>query len=510
MKTMYIDYTKLDVFGSYDVVVVGGGMAGSAAGMAAARRGCKTLIIDSCSALGGIATMGLVNIPLDYSCGLGEEMLSELDKIEGHWHRNTDPEKHKLVLDRMAAKYGAELLFVTTVIDTIVESDEVKGVVITSKTGPKVVWCKRLVDASGDSDAAFYAGAETVCGRPGDHMSQACSLEFILAGVDWDKYINSDLKKNDAKWIALIKKALADGDLPYEVDNHLNWITHLPGRPQHCGKDEVSICFAHSRNCFPTDMKDLTRMYLEGREQCAFLAKFIRKCVPGFEDSYLSCTGSLLGVRESRRVVGEYILTASDIAHNRRFDDVIAISTHGYDIHNYSAAGNIKWAAMEINGKTEYVICNAGGYGTTTPPPNGQEVVNVKGQTYEEAEFAPVCFYDIPYRCLVPKKIDALLCAGRNISTDVEAQSGIRLILTCFNLGEVAGTAAAMSLEKGIQPRELDYHELQKTITDNKMNIGQKMRYIPGISDESLREETHQNPEANSYRRKSEESYKKL
>lgn len=515
MQTMYLDYEKLEVYGSWDVVVVGGGMAGTAAGMAAGKRGFKTLIIDTNGALGGLVTLGLVNIPLDYSCGLGEEMLRELEKLDAHWHRNTDPEKHKLVLDRMVKKYNCDLLLVSTVIDTIMEGNEVKGVIVTSKTGPKVIWAKRVIDCSGDSDAAFYAGAETVCGRPGDHMSQACSLEFVLSGVDWDKYLASDVKKKDAKWIGLIKEGLASGDLPYEVDNHLNWITHIPGRPQHCGMDEVSICFAHSRRCFPTDNWDLTRMYTEGREQVAFLTKFIRKFVPGFENCWLSYTGALMGVRESRRVIGEYVLTASNIAHNDRFDDVIAISAHGYDIHNYEAPGNIKWAKMEIVGKDAYVICNPGGYGTTTPPPDGNEVVNVKGQTYENAEFDPVNFYDIPYRCIVPVKTDSLLVAGRNISTDVEAQSGIRLILTCFNLGQVAGTAAAMSLEQGIQPRALDVHQLQRQLVSDGVNIGQKLRHIDGISEGEVSAEkeqntSFQNPEHRYYSKKSEESYKKL
>ena len=506
LKSMYIDFENLETYGNYDVVVVGGGMAGTAAGIAAARRGHKTLIIESYSCLGGLVTLGLVNIPLDYHCGIGAEMIANLEKVEAHWHRNTDPEKHKLVLDQMVQESGCELLLVTSVIDTIVEDNEIKGVIVTSKTGPKTVWCKRLVDASGDSDAAFYAGAETICGRPGDHMSQACSLEFILAGVDWDKYLASDVKKNDAKWIATIREALKNGDLPYEVDNHLNWITHLPGRPQHCGMDEVSICIAHSRNCFPTDNRDLTRMYLEGREQVAFLAKFIKKCIPGFENSYLSYSGALLGVRESRRVIGEYVLTAEDIAHNRSFDDVIAISTHGYDIHNYDGPGNIKWAKMKINGEDQYVICNPGGYGTTTPPPDGKDVVNIKGQTYEEADFDMVCFYDIPYRCLVPVKIDSLLVAGRNISTDVEAQSGIRLILTCFNMGQVAGTAAAMSLEKGVQPRELNVHDLQAQLIADNYNLGQALRPVPGFE-----ELCQQKVNGTNYNKASGEiSYKKL
>lgn len=466
----------------YDCVVVGGGVAGTAAAMAVGKRGYKVLICEATSALGGLATMGLVNIPLDFVSGLSKEMMNELDKINGHWHRNTDPEKHKLVLDRMIKKYNVDVLLTTQVVDAIMDGVTVKGVVIQTKTGRKRIMADMFIDASGDSDLAYYAGAETVSGRPEDGMSQACSLEFTLGGVDWDKYMDSDIKKNDPRWVKTIRDDLAAGYLPYESDNHLNWITHIPGRPEHCCKDEVSICLVHSRKCFPIDNRDLTRMYFEGREQAHMLADYMKKRIPGFEDSYLSSTASLLGVRESRRIVGEYMLTAEDVAFCNKHDDVIAISNHGYDIHNYEETGNIKWAPIEINGKIEYVISNPGGFGTTTPPPNGAPVVNSKGQTAEFAEFEPNLYYDIPYRCLLPKKIENLLAAGRNLSSDVYAQSGARLILCCFTMGEAAGTAAAIALKNGVTPRQVDRREIQKELIASGVNLGQSLRVIPGVT----------------------------
>lgn len=485
---------ELPVWGEYDVIVVGGGVAGVGAAMAAGKRGCKTLLIEATSALGGLVTMGLVNIPLDFVSGLGKEMMQELDAVEGHWHRNTDPEKHKLVLDRMIKKYGVEVLFATSVVDAIMEGEAVRGVVIQTKTGRRAVLGKRFVDASGDSDLAYYAGAKTESGRPGDGMSQACSLEFTLGGVNWEAYRDSDLKKNDPRWVKRIREDLASGLLPYESDNHLNWITHLPGRPQHCGMDEVSICFVHSRRCFPLDPSDLTRMYFEGREQSHMLAEYIKKAIPGFENSYLTATASLLGVRESRRIVGEYRLTAEDIAFTRKHDDVIAISNHGYDIHNFEQTGNIKWAPIELNGETQYVISNSGGFGTTTPPPDGKPVVNCKGQTAEFAEFEPGLYYDIPYRCLVPERVENLLAAGRNLSSDVYAQSGARLIMCCLSMGEAAGTAVAMSLAQNITPRLVDRCMLQRELIASGCNLGQNMREIPGIGGGNF-EENYQNPE---------------
>jgi len=487
---------QIPVFGEYDIVVAGGGVAGFGAAIAASKRGHKVLLIEATGTLGGLTTLGLVNIPLDFIAGVGKEMINELDAIEGHWHRNTNPEKHKLVLDRMTRKYNVEVMLTTAVVDAIMEGDTLKGLVIQTKTGRKAILGQRFIDATGDSDLAYYAGAETESGRPEDGMSQACSLEFCLGGVNWEEYQTSELKKTDPKWVKKIREDLASGVLPYESDNHLNWITHVPGRPQNCGHDEVSICFAHSRNCFPLDPKDLTRMYFEGREQADMLAKYIKENIPGFQNSYLTATGSLLGVRESRRIVGEYRLTAEDIAFSKKHDDVIAISNHGYDIHNFVETGNIKWAPIELNGEIQYVISNPIGFGTTTPPPDGKPVVNCKGQTAEFAEFAGRLYYDIPYRCLLPKRVENLLAAGRNLSSDVYAQSGARLILCCLTMGEAAGTAASLSLEQGIVPRELDRIQLQATLIANGGNLGQAFRTIPGLDIENpVYEEKHLNPE---------------
>ena len=487
---------EIPFFGDYDVVVAGGGVAGFGAAVAVGKRGYRVLLVEATSSLGGLATMGLVNIPLDFVAGIGREMMNELDAIDGHWHRNTNIEKHKLVLDRMVKKYNVDVLLVTSIVDAVMDGDTVKGVVIQTKTGRKYVSAKRFIDATGDSDLAYYAGAETESGRPGDGMSQACSLEFILGGVNWDEYQNSDLKKNDPRWTEHIKRDLEAGGKIYDIENHLNWITHIPGRPQNCGMDEVSICFAHSRNCFPIDNRDLTRMYFEGREQATVLADFIKRTVPGFKNSFLTTTGSLLGVRESRRIVGEYRLTADDIAFCRKHDDVIAISNHGYDIHNFDDVGNVKWAPIMLNGEIQYVISNSGGFGTTTPPPDGKPVVNAKGQTAEFAEFEPNRCYDIPYRCLVPVRVENLLVAGRNLSSDVYAQSGARLILCCLSMGEAAGVATCISLAADVAPRAINVKSLQSELIATGGNLGQAMRVIEGINEnvESF-EDKYPNPE---------------
>ena len=193
--------------------------------------------------------------------------------------------------------------------------------------------------------------------------------------------------------------------------------------------------------------------------------------------------------------MGEYRLTAEDIAYCRHYDDVIAISNHGYDIHNFEETGNVKWAPIVINGETQYVISNATGFGTTTPPPDGKPVVNIKGQTAEYAEFEPNRYYDIPYRCLVPVRVENLLAAGRNISSDVYGQSAARLILCCLAMGEAAGAASCISLAENITPREVNVKALQSELVKTGCNIGQALRDIDGIDSEFI---THEDRYPNS------------
>ena len=476
LKNFKEEYAPAWGDGTYDVVVVGGGMAGCGAALAAGRAGCKTILIENTSGLGGLATMGAIAIPLDFCSGLGDELFARLKEIGGLVRRNSNPEKHKLIFDRMMAENNVEMLLVTPLVDTIVDGNTVVGIIIHTKEGRRAIMGKRFIDASGDSDLVYFAGGEVEVGREEDNMSMGCSMEIVLAGVDHDKYMTSDVRLNDPAWKKIVPEAIAAGKLP-DIDNHLNWMIRVPGNPEHIAKDEVSMCIAHSRNCFPTKNEDLTRMYVEGREQAAILEKFVRENIIGFETAYLSYTAPLLGVRESRRIVGEYRVTGMDLATAKHHDDVIAISWHGFDLHGFTASGNMKWFKGKLPSGEEVYISNPAGWGSQLPPDDGLRRMNMMELLEENTQY----FYDIPYRALVPIRLENVLAAGRNLSSDIPGQSGCRLIMACMAMGEAAGTAAAISLKDDVTVRNVDVAKVQKTLVNNKGNIGQIFREIPNL-----------------------------
>jgi hypothetical protein len=457
---------ELKSLGEYDVVVCGGGMAGFGAAVAASRKGARVLLIERETSLGGLATVGLVPIPKDTPAGISKEMISRLEEVDAHTRRNSDPEKHKLILDRMVREAKIDLLLDTAIVDAVVENGKVRGAVLESKSGRQVVMGKRFVDCTGDADLAYFAGCECMSGRPEDGKHQACSIDFRLGGVDYDKYLDSDLKADDPQWIKLIEAAHRDGRMPVMYENHLNWSVFVPGRPKHCGKDEICICIAHSRNCDPLSNRDLTRMYLEGREQADFWARFIRENVPGYENSYLIDTSALLGVRESRRVVGEYILKTLDFARGTKFDDAITATFHHFDLHNPDGVGNIKWAKEVIDGKVCYVS-STGNPGSLEPPCGYAGMTDGWGRCGADRVFK-TGGSDIPYRSLVPVKFDNLLVAGRCLSSEFMAQAASRLILCCVNMGQAAGTAAVQSLKDNVAPRKIDVKKLQAQLAADR------------------------------------------
>ncbi len=450
MKTVSEQAREVPVVAEVDVLVVGGGFAGVGAAITAARNGMDTLLVEQLSCLGGLATIGLVSLPFSYIEGVGYEFFDALKEQDALRGRFIDPEKSKRLLEHMLLDAGVKILYHTTVIDAIVEDSTIKGAIMHNKSGRQAVLAKRVVDASGDGDISAYAGAPFEVGDPEhDGYNQSVSMVFRVGNVDWPRYREA-LKGNPHIWLDSVDEALEQGDLPYKIDKRVNWIVHLPGRPDE--RSELCICYPHSRNCRTTDAEDLTRMVIEGRDQVAWTMDFMHKYLPGFEDCWLIDCAPLLGVRDGRRIMGEYVLTGEDLVRGAKFEDAIARDWHGLDIHHPTEPGHIKHLTLP----------------------------KADGSGLEEVRYKPGGWNEIPYRSLVPLEIENLLVAGRCISCDFPAQSGTRLVLTCLNMGQAAGTAAALSIQGDVTPRELDVQKLREKLVAQGINLFHDPKYGRG------------------------------
>jgi len=304
-------------------------------------------------------------------------------------------------------------LLYTLAVDGIVENGKVKGVIVESKSGRQAILSDIVVDCSGDGDIAARCGALFKKGRDKDGLTQPPSLMFILANVDTkesDKIPRSEVYQ-------LTKKAHELSELPSSVDQL--WFFTLQN-----GIVSVNGTRVNRVDC--TKVKDLTRAELESRKQIPQVIAFLRKYIPGFKSATLVGTGPIIGIRETRRIEGDYILNADDIVEARQFEDQIAKSGYFIDIHNPEGAG-----------VTLRYVKDGGAYG-------------------------------IPYRCLLPKIIDNLLVAGRCISTTYEAHASTRVMGPCMAMGQAAGTAAALAVKEKITPRQLDVQELRRALSEQK------------------------------------------
>ena len=442
MKKIKFCKDDVPVSKEVDVLVTGGGYAGWGAAMCSARNGAKTMLIEQQSALGGLVTLGYVALTFSYIEGVGYDLFNELKKRGAVKGRFVDAEITKCVLEQMLVKEGVTILYNTSIIDAIVEKNCITGVVIYNKSGIQAIKAKRVIDATGDGDTAAYAGVPFEVGCPElNGYNQASSLVARIGNVDYDKYQSALAEINNIEWwAAKIQDAIKNREFPYMIDKRINWIVVVPGRNKN--HQELFICYAHSRNCKCLDAEDLTRQLVEQREQNQLFMKFCKKNIPGFENAWLIDTAPMLGVRDSRRIMCEYRVTGEDIVSGRKFDDAIMRGMHALDAHHPTQPGHIKHIIRK--------------------KPDGSE---------EKVYVNPGEWREIPYRALVTKKIDNLLVAGRNFSSDFMAQSGNRLVLECLNMGQAAGTAAALSLKENITPRKLDAQKLRKRLAEMDINL---------------------------------------
>jgi glycine/D-amino acid oxidase-like deaminating enzyme len=440
------------------LLVVGGGPAGIAAAIAGARNGARTLLIERYGYLGGNLTAGLVGPCMtSYSLdgqqqlikGIFEELVLRMEAVGGALHPAKipagspysgfivyghdkvtpfDPEAVKFAALDMCREAGVALQFHTMVVDALVEEGAVRGVVTASKSGLEAIRAAITVDCSADGDVAVRAGAAWEQGRTEDGLVQPMTLFFRVADVDdakVEEYVAAH-PEDYRPFASLVARAREAGEFPIPRKGVGLYKTLEPGVWR------INTTRLHFKD--GTDVRSLTEAEIEGRQQVQTLLRFFRKYLPGFERCRLLDTAATIGVRETRRIAGEYVLTVEDLASGREFEDVVALCGYPVDIHSPTGDGG-----------------GADG-------------------TYRTANV-----YQIPYRSLVPKDVDGLLVAGRCISATHEALGAIRVMPPAFAMGEAAGTAAAIALEYRVEPRRVDVPTLQQVLVRRGAYLGEKV-----------------------------------
>ena len=437
-----------------EVLIAGGGTAGVIAGIAAARNGTKTLIVDKQRCLGGQFTAGMQGAWVGFSDkdkiivkGIAWE-LRDILKERGAIVDNDpetdvcylyDTEVAKVVLDEVVAKEpDLEVFLDTSIVDVIQDGDKVEGLVVLSETELMAIRADVVIDCSGDAAVAAKAGAPFEI-RPKEEI-QPMSLIGKMAGVDMDrvrKYYEEHPPVKDSHvppaWHDFrtfpgfmhfgLHDELEGVDLPEELEYLRSWLGIFTSTPN---PGEVTI------NCSGAIESHSVAGFGERSEQEVFsqkclydVAEALRRYVPGFENAYLSAIASLLGIRESRRIIGDYKVTLDDFLAAREFPDSIG-------------RGAMPAGAHTPDGITMYVY-----------------------------DLDPGKSMTIPYRCMLPKGKEGLIVAGRCVSYEAPVANCIRCMPQCMAMGEAAGVAAAIAVKTGTTPRGVDVSLLQKTLKDS-------------------------------------------
>lgn len=425
----------------YDVIVIGGGTAGSAAAIACAMAGARTLIVERNSYLGGSASGGqvtpMMHIGIDGDYGnsylnevIKKKMAAEGSGADDQYGNNgwLNPEMLKFTLEELYTESGGDILYLTELIDTVAEGNKIKGILVHNKSGLTLLTAEVFIDCTGDADAAYLAGVPCFTGDEEQHNNQAMSLRFMLGNVEIErlKEFLKDIGEEDileyplveiaSVWeqdtplCRLFRKGLKEHRIEYEDGVYIQAFA-VPGMP-----GVMSFNCPEIPDIYNTlDGAEISRALVTGRKMIKRLHRFLQESLPGFEKSFLVSVAEMPGIRESRRIKGRYVLSEEDYEKRTKFEDAIARTAYPIDIHGLLDEKELGIKAME------------------------------RGE-----------YFEIPYRCIVTEKIENLLVAGRCLSSTFTAQSSVRIQPTCRALGEAAGIAAAYCVKNNRKVNELD------------------------------------------------------
>lgn len=435
----------------YDLIVAGGGMSGVAAAVAAGRKGLKVLLIEQSSMLGGLGTSGLMTMIMTsrhWFYGIGKEIIDGLIAegkarviddypVKDYDRIPFDAESMKLALDDIVLKSGAELMLYTKIIGVEQEDGCLTKLLLAAPTGNFSVEGKIFIDATGDAMLSYYAGEPFELGDENGN-TQAPTMTAYYAGVDFDRY--EEFLKTYADGPAIPKVNMIHDLIPKAVSEGVVSVEDL----HHPGIFRISPCFnvgvmnaghVYGADCLsPEGLTDAT---VKGRKMAAEYLNFYRKYIPGFEKAYLTNTGSYLGLRETRRVMGKYVTTFEDKSTYRKFDDAVMRFDGGAvsDVHASSPDKKAYQSYYNLFSQREGL---------------------------KEDDFAT-----LPYRSLLPQNTKNMLLAGRCVSADRKVQGQIRIMGYCFMMGEAAGLAAALAVGENKLPGEIDVKTLQAELKKN-------------------------------------------
>lgn len=414
----------LPIFDEADVLVLGSGSAGCTAAIAAARQGADTLLVERYGFLGGTSTMVLDTFygfytPGEHSHrvveGIPWEIASKLIALGMALERpNTygagigvtyDPPTLQVIWEQTALDSGVRLRYHTFCTGVLSTDEQIDGIIVAGKTGLGILRARVYVDASGDADLCYWAGVpfEDANARG---EAQSMTTTFRLGNVDMAKARAVSKDELHRK----MREANLSGEYRLPREEGSVHRTPLEG--------VVATNMTRVAHVDATNPLELTRAEVEGRKQAMEYTRFLRDTIPGYENAYLMNFSTQIGIRETRRVFGDYRLSRADVLAARKFPD--AIAQCGAPIEDHHAGSDTRW---------EYV-------------PNGDT-------------------YDIPYGCLLPQAVENALMAGRCLSADHDAHASVRSMAQCMAMGQAAGTAAALAARQQIAPRALDIALLQ-------------------------------------------------